>query len=81
MHRTLALIVTAAFALSLAGAADAAKPCKDEKGKYMKCPPAAAAPAVTPVATRAMATGGAPNCKKGKACGHSCIAVDKVCHK
>jgi hypothetical protein len=63
MHRTLALIVTAAFAL------------------YMKCPPAAAAPAVTPVATRAMATGGAPNCKKGKACGHSCIAVDKVCHK
>lgn|GEM_PF-6569314 len=26
-------------------------------------------------------TGGAPNCKKGKVCGHSCIAMDKVCHK
>ena len=25
--------------------------------------------------------GGAPHCSKGKVCGHSCIAMDKVCHK
>ncbi|MGH7024171.1 MAG: hypothetical protein ACREEB_11355 [Caulobacteraceae bacterium] len=26
-------------------------------------------------------TPGAPHCTKGKPCGHSCIAMDKVCHK
>ena len=72
MRRVLTLIATAAFALSIAGAADAAA-CRDAKGKFIKCPP--------PAAASTMATGGAPNCKKGKACGHSCIAVDKVCHK
>jgi hypothetical protein len=100
MRRTLALLTTIAFALSLAGAADAAS-CKDAKGKFIKCPAAAAAPAATPAAAKPaatpaakpaataaakpaatqVATGGSPNCKKGKPCGHSCIAMDKVCHK
>ncbi len=26
-------------------------------------------------------TAGAPHCTKGKPCGKSCIAMDKVCHK
>ncbi len=37
-----------------------------------------------PVTTAQMAspeTGGAPHCTKGKVCGHSCIAVAKICHK
>lgn len=42
MSRTLAAIIAAAFALS-AFSADA-KPCRDAKGKFTKCPPAAAAP-------------------------------------
>lgn len=33
------------------------------------------------MASPAMATGGAPHCTKGKVCGHSCVAVAKVCHK
>jgi hypothetical protein len=38
------LILTAAFALATLGSAQAAAPCKDAKGKFMKCPaPAAAA--------------------------------------
>jgi hypothetical protein len=39
MRRTFTLLATAAFALSLAGFADAA-PCKDAKGKFTKCPAA-----------------------------------------
>ena len=31
--------------------------------------------------SRSGETGGAPHCTKGKVCGHSCIALDKVCHK
>jgi hypothetical protein len=41
-------------------------------------PPAPASPS-TP--STAGDTGGHPQCKKGKPCGHSCIAMDKVCHK
>src|SRR5579862_3117460 len=45
MRRTVTFLVTAAFALSLAGAAGA-ESCKDAKGKFVKCPaPAAAAAA------------------------------------
>ena len=127
MRRLLTVIATLAFAISMAGAADAAA-CKDAKGKFTKCPAPAAAsasytldakgkchdakgkmsaksncPAASPMAASPTATttqkstsapagtstsgsamastGGAPNCKKGKACGHSCIAMDKVCHK
>lgn len=44
MRRTLTILATAAFFLSLAGAADAAA-CKDAKGKFTKCPAPAAASA------------------------------------
>jgi len=39
-------VIAAALALSLSAfTASAATPCKDAKGKFTKCPPAAAAPA------------------------------------
>ncbi len=41
MHKALTLFATAAFAMCLAGAADAAA-CKDAKGKFTTCPPATA---------------------------------------
>ena len=44
MRRTIALAATLAIALSSAGASLAAAPCRDAKGKFIKCP-AAAAPA------------------------------------
>ena len=110
MKKSSILIAALAFALSLAGAADA-KSCKDAKGKFTKCPPAAAAaPAAktAPVANSTPVTAPAPtakaapcrdakgkftkcpapvavahhpDCKKGKPCGDSCIAKEKVCHK
>lgn len=78
MLRTIA-IVAAALSLGLVGAADA-KSCKDAKGRFTKCPAAAAAPATTG-STASMASAGHPQCKKGKPCGNSCIAMNKVCHK
>jgi hypothetical protein len=71
MFRTLAI---AAALVLIAGAADAQKMdakghCHDAKGKMAPmsvCQPAAPAKA--------------PQCKKGKACGNTCIAKDKVCH-
>jgi hypothetical protein len=76
--RTLILAVTMAFAF--ASMADASA-CKDPKtGKFMKCPAPAAATAA-PAATAPAAKAGGPHCVKGKACGNSCIAVSKVCHK
>jgi hypothetical protein len=42
MRRTLTLLATVAFALSMASAAGAA-PCKDAQGKFTKCPATAAA--------------------------------------
>jgi len=44
MRNALTLLATLAFAASLAGVAEAA-PCKDAKGKFVKCPAPAAAPA------------------------------------
>jgi len=64
-----ALILAAVMALAFASGADA-KACRDTKGKFAKCPPAATA-----------VTSAAPHCVKGKPCGKSCIAMDKVCHK
>jgi hypothetical protein len=96
MHRTLTLLATAAFALSLAGAADAMKGgapysmdakgnCHDSAGKMAKkamCAAPAAPTAATPMASAApMAAAGGPNCKKGKRCGNACISVKDVCHK
>jgi hypothetical protein len=76
MNRALAIFAAFALALSIAGAADAkTAQCKDPKtGKFIKCPPPAAAPATTPAA------GGPPHCTKGVPCGKTCIAKGKVCH-
>ena len=63
MIKTLALAIALTLAVG-SGALAKDKPCRDAKGHFMKCPPAAAA----------------PQCKTGKPCGKSCIAKDKVCH-
>jgi hypothetical protein len=72
MLRTLAFVAVLALASTAnAQKIDAKGNCHGPDGKMAKmevCKPAAA-PA------------GAPNCKKGKPCGNSCIAKDKVCHK
>lgn len=47
MNKKIALAGLASFALALPGVAGAVA-CKDAKGKFIKCPPAAAAPAATP---------------------------------
>ena len=84
------MILAAIAALAFTSVADA-KSCKDAKGKFIKCPAAAAAPAkpatmpakpaaaaATPMAVK---TSGAPHCTKGKPCGKSCIKMSDVCHK
>jgi hypothetical protein len=83
MRRTLSLILTAAFALSMAASADAAGSCRDAKGKYVKCPAAASATTAgkSASATTAATSGAGPNCKKGKRCGNSCISMKDTCHK
>lgn len=43
MSKTLSLAI--AFAVAFSSATYAAPPCRDAKGKFIKCPPAAAAPA------------------------------------
>jgi hypothetical protein len=49
MRRSILAIAVLAFSIAAAGAGDAALICKDPKtGKITKCPPHAAAPAVTP---------------------------------
>jgi hypothetical protein len=75
MLRTLA--IAAALTL-LAGAASAQKidamgKCHDAKGRMAAM--SVCTPATTPTAKKA------PNCKKGKLCGNSCISVKDVCHK
>lgn len=68
------LVIAAALSLAASGAwaqkIDAKGNCHDLSGKMAKmevCKPAAA-------------RSSAPNCAKGKLCGNSCIAKDKVCH-
>jgi hypothetical protein len=73
MLRTLTLVAALALAAGSVSAQtiDAKGNCHAADGKMAKmevCKPAAAA------------KGGAPNCKKGKPCGKSCIAMDKECH-
>ena len=77
------LTVALAVAMIAAGAADAATKCKDPKtGKFIKCPPAATAPAKPAATTSAVATGKKPpHCTKGKLCGNTCIKATDVCHK
>ena len=76
--------LAAAAALSLmVGSAAGAAACKDSKtGKFIKCPPPAAATVKTS-ATKVTATKTTSTkvCKVGKPCGNTCIAKDKVCHK
>jgi hypothetical protein len=72
MLRTLTLVAALALAAGSVSAQtiDAKGNCHDAKGKMAKmevCKPAAPA-------------AGAPNCKKGKPCGKTCIAMDKICH-
>ena len=85
-------VVIAGLALALSGSIALAKPvCRDAKGHFAKCPAAAPAPqppsGVSPVpampaaSMASPAAAGHPQCKKGKVCGHSCIAMNKVCHK
>jgi hypothetical protein len=61
MRKSLTLLATLAFAAGLAGSVQAA-PCKDAKGKFTKCPPAAAAPArCRDKTSKAFAKCGGPN--------------------
>lgn len=43
--------------------------------------PAQSTPPAPQSSSSSMSTAGAPLCNKGKVCGHSCIAMTKVCHK
>jgi hypothetical protein len=74
MLRTLAIVAAFVLAAGSASAAgtphlDAKGKCRDDKGYVTQT--LCAAPA---------ASAKAPNCKKGKPCGNSCIAKDKECH-
>ncbi len=64
------LVLVAILSLAIVPAAYAKDACRDAKGHFAKCPP----PAMSTM-------GHHPVCKKGKPCGNSCIAQDKVCHK
>lgn len=62
MNKKLAFALLAPVILALPGVASAA-PCKDAKGKFIKCPPAAAAkatpaPSASPSTAAKAATGG-----------------------
>ncbi|MGI8841406.1 MAG: hypothetical protein ACR2F8_11595 [Caulobacteraceae bacterium] len=63
-----------------AAPAATATPAKAAPTKMAAKPAPAKAPAAPMAGASAMA-GHHPDCKKGKACGNSCIAVSKVCHK
>lgn len=45
MHRPLALAAAVLLVFTAASPSLAAAPCRDAKGKFIKCPPAASAPA------------------------------------
>lgn len=76
------IAVIAAILSLTAGTAFAAS-CKDPTThKFIKCPPPPPAASSAPASLGAPAmVGGHPQCKKGKVCGNSCIAVSKQCHK
>ncbi len=61
------VILATVAALAFVSAATAG-PCRDAGGKFIKCP-------VAVVVVKH------PHCLVGKACGGSCIAMDKVCHR
>ncbi len=91
-----AALATAAPAFGDAGGPyhlDAKGKCHDVKGGFVKtamCKAssntamsggAMSAGSAGKTASTTARTGGHPTCKKGKPCGNSCIAMDKVCHK
>jgi len=56
--------------------------CKDKHGHFAKCGTVLAIPPMAPRAMNPVSAGAHhPNCKKGKPCGNTCIAQDRVCHK
>jgi hypothetical protein len=57
------VLLTALLTLASAGAAAASQQCRDEKGKFIKCPPAAAEPATRcrDIKTKKFAKCGAPD--------------------
>jgi hypothetical protein len=72
------LSIAAALSVALiAGAAEAKAPCKDDHGKFVKCPPAAAAPATAaaPAAPEAKAAKPA-KCRSKKGLFAKCDAAD-----
>lgn len=78
---SLAVTPTPAMAATPIGAVPAKRP---SMFSGMMKPKPATAPTQSPAPTSSSsmtATGGAPHCTKGKVCGHSCIAMDKICHK
>lgn len=78
----LALVLCLAFAPTAH-----ARQCRDAKGHFTSCPAAAstgynvASGHATSAASAPADGGGHPDCKKGKPCGNSCIAMNKTCHK
>ncbi|HEX4198046.1 MAG TPA: hypothetical protein VHZ26_11450 [Caulobacteraceae bacterium] len=64
MNKLAVTIAAVTLAFSLAGAANA-KQCRDDHGRFMKCPEAS----------------GTPHCSKGKPCGHTCISMHDICHR
>ena len=60
------LAMSASPAFAGAYSMDAKGKCHDEHGKFAK--------------TEMCAKHKVPNCKKGKLCGDTCIAIDKICH-
>jgi len=62
----LALVLGASSAFAGGYSLDAKGGCHDAKGHFAKA--------------EMCAKHDAPNCKKGKPCGNTCIAKDKVCH-
>ena len=83
--RSIALAVALSLALVPAGAFAKAAQCRDAKGHFTKCPPAAAQPFVLGKSKlgEAALAGSAhhPVCKKGKPCGNTCISAKDICHK
>jgi hypothetical protein len=77
--------ILASIAVLAIGSNAMAAVCKDPvTHRFIKCAvvvaPAPAAVVVKGPAPAVVIVKG-PHCVKGKACGNSCIAMDKVCHK
>ena len=76
------ILATVAF-LAIGSSAIAARCTDPNTHHFIKCPAVvvAAAPVVVKGPAPAVVIVKGPHCVKGKACGGSCIAMDKICHK